>query len=135
MKITITGRHVNVHETLKSYAEEKAAKLERYMDGMREIEIVLSAEGDLKTAEMIAHPRKGDRIVGQTRHEDQFAAVDLLIDKMSQQLRRTKEKIQDRRKRSGRVPDAPLPSDEAQDPEEKLESYDEVVDKFGERFD
>ncbi len=93
---------------------------------------MFSTEGDNKLVEMIAVPRRGDPIVGQTTHEDQFAAVDLLIDKMYNQLHKLKEKLEDKRKRSGRMP---LPPSEVQEVEERLESYQEVVDKHSDRFD
>lgn len=83
---------------------------------------------------MIAHPRKGERIVGQMSHEDPFAAVDLLLDKMYNQLTKAKEKLKDKRKRSGRVPPPAAPSEMAA-PAEELESYDEVVEEFSSRFD
>ncbi|MBX3470864.1 MAG: ribosome-associated translation inhibitor RaiA [Planctomycetes bacterium] len=134
MKVTITGRNTNVHDTIRTYAAEKAGKLDRYFDQLREVEIVFSSEGDRKTVEMIAHPRKGERIVGQMTHEDPFAAVDLLVDKMYNQLHKAKEKLKDRRKRSGRVP-PPLAPDEMAQPAEELESYDEVVEEYSERFD
>jgi putative sigma-54 modulation protein len=134
VKVTITGRHMNVHDTIRTYAEEKAGKLDRYFDQLREVEIVFSADGDKKTVEMIAHPRKGEKIVGHMTHEDPFAAVDLLVDKMYNQLHKAKEKLKDKRKRSGRVP-SPEDSPLAVAPPEDLESYEEVVEEFGERFD
>jgi len=133
MKITMTGRGLQVHETVREYAEQKAAKLERYLDELQKVEIVLSAEGDRKTVEMLAVPRKGAQIVGQSSHDDMFAAIDLVIDKMYQQLHKLKEKRDDRRKRSERVPAPPLPSDMVQD--EQLETYDEVVEKFSEKLE
>lgn len=95
---------------------------------------MFSADGDNKVVEMIAHPRKGERIVGQMSHEDPFAAVDLLVDKMYNQLHKVKEKLKDKRKRSGRVPPPTAPS-EMNKPTEDLESYDEVVEEFSSRFD
>lgn len=131
MKVTITGRHMTVHDSVKTYAEQKAQKLERYFDQLREVEIIFAGEADKKMVEMIAHPRKGERIVGQVTHEDQFAAIDLVIDKMYNQLHKTKEKLKERRKRSGRVP----PPTGAPEGGEDLDTYEEVVDQYSERFD
>jgi putative sigma-54 modulation protein len=134
IKINITGRHMQVSDDLRNYAESKAGRLERYFDQLREIEVVMENQGDRKSAEMIAHPRKGDRIVGHATHDDQFAAIDLVVDKMYQQLSKAKEKLKDKRKRSERVMNPPEPSDTVP-AEEPLETYDEVVDKFSEQFD
>ena len=120
---------MQVRAALKGYVEKKVSKLDRYMADIREVEVILGMAGDQKVAEMIVHPRAGERIHGQQQHEDQFAAVDLLIDKMYNQLHKTKEKKEDRRKRSERVPTPPDPSDAVGD-EPKLESYQEVMDNW-----
>lgn len=41
MKVTITGRHMTVHDSVKTYAEQKAQKSQRYFDQLREVEIIL----------------------------------------------------------------------------------------------
>ena len=94
---------------------------------------MLSTQGDNKIVEMIAVPRKGAPVVGQAEHEDQFAAVDLLMDKMSTQLRRLSSKRKSAKKRSGRVPPPPMPSDSVED--EKLDTYEDVVEEFGQTLD
>jgi putative sigma-54 modulation protein len=133
MNITVTGRGITVRDALKEYAEQKASKLQRLNDQLQKVEVILTQEGDDRTVEMIATPRRGDPIVGHASHEDPMAAVDLVVDKMTQQLRRQKEKREDKRKRSGRVPPPPEPSDLVKD--EALDSYQDAVDEFSERFD
>jgi hypothetical protein len=82
---------------------------------------------------MIATSRVGGKQVGQVEHEDIFAAIDLLIDKMKRQLERAKEKVKHhkhdesaRQKTVETVARSPknTPS------EEKLETYDDVIDKM-----
>lgn len=131
VKVNVTGRHVQVTEDLRRYAQDKAGRLERYFDRVMEVEVVLSSDGDRKTAEMIVHPRKGERIVGSADHEDSFAAIDLVVDKMYQQLHKQKERVKDAKKHSGRAPLPPEPPEER----EELESYEEVVDEFSKKFD
>ena len=63
---------MQVHDSVKEYAEQKAQKLERFADSLQKVEIVLSSRGDEKVVEMIIVPRRGQRIVGQAEHEDQF---------------------------------------------------------------
>ena len=98
MKINITGRHMHVHDSVKDYALEKAEKLERFNDHIQHTEIVLANEGDRKTVEMIVTTRRGGKHVGQVEHEDTFAAIDLLMDKMKRQLEREKEKLKHQKK-------------------------------------
>jgi putative sigma-54 modulation protein len=132
VKVTITGRSMQVHDSVREYAEQKARKLERFSDSLQKIEIILSSRGDSKVAEMIAVPRKGQQLVGQAEHEDQFAALDLVIDKMAGQLRKASDKRK-KAKRAGRVPLPPNPSDEVVD--EQLGTYEDAVEEFSENLD
>ncbi len=130
MKITITGRHMQVHDSVKDYATEKAGKLERFNDALRHVEVILSQEGDRKKVEMVATSR-GGRHVGQVEHEDAFAAIDILVDKMKRQLERTKEKRKNRKhNESARHMQAGEPPSAKGEKDEELESYDDVIEKM-----
>lgn len=132
MKITITGRHMQVHDSVREYALEKTNKLERYNNAIQHIELVVANEGDRKTVEMIATSRVGGKHVAEVEHEDIFAAIDLLIDKMKRQLERTKEKVKhhkhDESARQRTVETVARQNNPSG--EEKLETYDEVIDKM-----
>ena len=43
MTIVVSGRHMEVTPALKSYADQKASKLEKYYDLIREIEVIFDA--------------------------------------------------------------------------------------------
>ena len=131
--ITITGRHMHVHDSVKEYAHEKAAKLERFNDALQHIEIVVANEGDRKLVEMIATSRVGGKHVGQVEHEDTFAAIDLLFDKMKRQLEKTKERKKNRKHgaESGRALNADSVNRATKGgDDEELESYDDVIEKM-----
>ena len=135
MKINITGRHMHVHESVKEYALEKAGKLERFNDALQHIEIVLANEGDRKLVEMIATSRVGGKHVGQVEHEDTFAAIDLLFDKMKRQLEKTKERKKNRKHGdSGRALSANAERKRKTKGggggDEDLETYDDVIEKM-----
>jgi putative sigma-54 modulation protein len=133
VKITITGRHMQIHESVREYATEKTNKLERFNNAIQHIEIVCANEGDRKQVEMIVTSRVGGKHVGQVEHDDIFAAIDLLMDKMKRQLERTKEKVKhhkhDESARQKTVEAAARGPNKAK-PEEELETYDDVIDKM-----
>ncbi len=98
--ISITGRHMSVTDAMKDYATEKAKKLERYYQGqIHEIELVIDNDGDRRQVEMIIRARQR-KFVAHVEHEDAYAAIDLLLDKMERQLTKQKEKLK-LKKRSG----------------------------------
>jgi putative sigma-54 modulation protein len=106
MRITITGRHTSVTDAMKNYATEKLAKLERHDDLVTGGEVIMNIEKDRHMIEMIAHTKVGDRVVGKAEHNDMYAAIDLLLDKMERQLTKQKEKVKVERKHAGRAKEA-----------------------------
>jgi putative sigma-54 modulation protein len=96
MKIKITGRHIDVSERLKEYAEKRVSKLEKYFQQIIDIHLILYVEKLDHAAELIIN---GDSVQFHAREKaaDLYSAVDLLIDKMDSQIARFKEKIQSRK--------------------------------------
>jgi len=133
VKITITGRGIEVQDATRDYAQEKARKLERFDDQLQKVEIVMAAQGDGKLVEMKAVSRRGQPVIGTSEHEDLYAAIDGVIDKVVGQLSKANKKRKDRRKRSERVPPPPEPSDLVED--EVLDTYEDVVEEFSEKLD
>ena len=97
MQITVSGRHMGVSESLKEYCSEKSERLVRYFDRITSIEIILDGKNGRHDAEMIVHADGTTPFVAHEQHADAYAAVDLLLDKVENQLRRHKEKLRNRK--------------------------------------
>ncbi len=95
MQVSVTGRHIELSPELRSYAESKAGKLDRFYDRLRVVEVILDGEGNGFEAEIIAKGKRKSVFVAKERGEDMYAAVDLVIDKIERQLKRHKEKMRD----------------------------------------
>ena len=107
MKINITGRHTTVSEPLKLYATEKLSRLERHNDLLTDADVIMTVENDRRMAEMIAHVKVGGPLVAKAQHDDMYAAVDLLVEKMDRQLGRHKDKVKnDHKHAAGRLGEA-----------------------------
>jgi putative sigma-54 modulation protein len=91
MDITITGKQLDVTESLKDYVRKKIGKLEKYFDQLLDSHIVLAVE---KLEHFAEATIKGDSVVfhAEVRTEDMYASIDNLFDKMDKQIRRYKEK-------------------------------------------
>ncbi len=124
MKISVTGRHIQIRGSVKDYVTKKTARLERFFDQLQHAEVVITRDGETKRVEMIMTARVGGRFVGEVRHEDTLVAVDLLVDKMEQQLRRKKEKL---KQRTHERPDLTPPTE--------LESETEDEDVFEDEYE
>ena len=97
MQITVTGRHMGISESLKDYCREKSERLVRFYDRIQLIEVVLDGNNGHHTAEMIVHSEGAQPFVAKEDHEDAYAAVDLMLDKIERQIRRHKEKLRNRK--------------------------------------
>jgi putative sigma-54 modulation protein len=101
MRVTVTGRHTDIPERLKTHAEEKAEKLERFYDRVQSVEIVFSLEAIKHTCEIIAVADHHTTFVAKELHADAFAAFDASIKDLERQLSRHKEKFRNRKHPDG----------------------------------
>lgn len=122
MTVQLTVRDDSITNGMKRYAEEKADRLHKFFDGLTAIEVILGVDGPNKTAEMILSVVKHDTIAVKSEHEQMNAAIDSVLDKAERSLVKHKEKIRDHR-----VGEMPPPVSDSE-PEEKLESYQDIIE-------
>lgn len=109
MQTRISTRHGNVSDETQSKITAKVEKLTRYFDRLTAIEVTVDFQRrdqpkvDLK----VSAEHKSD-FVATAQTEDLLASIDQAIHKIEQQLRKYKEKIQERhRGATGRPVAAP----------------------------
>lgn len=100
MQINLTGHHVDVTPSLRQYVESKFERIERHFDNMTNIHVVLSVEKQRQKAEATVHVAGGN-LFADVEHDDMYAAIDNLIDKLDRQIRRHKEKLTDHHRAEG----------------------------------
>jgi putative sigma-54 modulation protein len=99
MNLTISGHHLEVTPALRSYVTTKLDRITRHFDQLVDIKVLLSVENQKEKdrrqrAECNIHV-KGSDMFAESSHEDLYAAVDELVDKLDRQVGRHKEKIKD----------------------------------------
>jgi len=92
MQINITGHHVEVTEALRDYVDNKFTKLERHFDHINNVHVILNVEKLNHKAEASMH-LSGAEVFATSEHNDMYAAIDSLIDKLDRQVIRHKEKV------------------------------------------
>ena len=97
MQISITGRHVSISPAVKAYAQRKAEKLLRHYDRIQSIEIIIDKQSDNYTVDAIVGAAGTSPFVGRESAPETLAAIDLLMDKMTRQLTRHKERSRNRK--------------------------------------
>lgn len=92
--IQITGRHVDITDSIKSYTVEKLAKLEKFSDRIIDINVILTVQKLDHQAEIIA--KFGNfKVTSTASSEDMYSSIDKAVAKLEAQIRRYKSKIQD----------------------------------------
>ena len=91
MQINISGHHVDLTEALKNYIEEKLEKLNRHIDKITSINVILNIENKDHLAEATVR-FSGGEIFAEASASDMYAAIDNLSDKLDRQILKHKEK-------------------------------------------
>ncbi|MDH5508965.1 MAG: ribosome-associated translation inhibitor RaiA [Nitrospinota bacterium] len=97
MQITITGHHVEVTPALRQYAEEKVAKVRKYLNTTINAHVTLKVEKLTHIAEVTIHANGVD-LHGMEKTDNLYAAIDKVMDKIDRQAKKVKGKIQEKRK-------------------------------------
>jgi putative sigma-54 modulation protein len=99
MNLTISGHHLEVTPALREYVLTKLDRVTRHFDQVVDVTVLLTVE-NLKEkerrqkAEVTLHVKGRDIFVEQS-HEDLYAAIDQLMDKLDRQVVRHKDRLQD----------------------------------------
>jgi putative sigma-54 modulation protein len=92
MRVIITGRHVEVTDALRRYIETRMRRLERYGARLGDIQVVLGVEKYRHVAEAIL-ALNGARMQAKTSTKEMYVSIDRLVDKISRQTRKRREKL------------------------------------------
>lgn len=92
MQINITGHHVELTDSMTEYVHSKFGKLERHFDNITNTQVTLSVEKTRQKAEADVHIA-GGQLFATHEHDDMYAAIDGLIDKLDRQVIKHKEKM------------------------------------------
>jgi putative sigma-54 modulation protein len=88
-------------DALKSYIEERTSRLTKYVDRPMDSQVTLTVQKFRQIADVVINA-DGLRIAGQEAHEDMYAAIDLVMDKIERQVKKYKDKIRKHKPSLGR---------------------------------
>jgi putative sigma-54 modulation protein len=102
MLFTISGRHLEITDAIRSYAEDKSSKLPRYYSSITSVEFVLEGnEGGNQAVEIIARGEHSNVFVASETGSDIYVCIDSALHKLERQIRRKKEKERNNRHIAG----------------------------------
>lgn len=96
MRITISGKNIDITDGLRQAVEEKLSKLERYFTPETDIMVTLSIEKERQKIE-VTIPVKGNIIRSEQVSNDMYVSIDLVEEVIERQLKKYKNKIIDQK--------------------------------------
>jgi putative sigma-54 modulation protein len=96
MQTSVSFKNLEPSDHLKAYVSEKLNRFDKLLDNPAEAGVVLAVEKHRHIAEVNI---TGDRlsINGKEETGDMYSAIDMVLDKLEKQIKRSKQKIRERR--------------------------------------
>jgi ribosome hibernation promoting factor len=116
MQMYTKGHGIHLTDALRAYAEEKIGHLQHYFDHIIDAHITMRTERSQQIIDVTLH-LPNHMIKAEERSADMYASIDLVRDRLEQQLRKYKTRLIDRHHRNNGkvVPESSLPAEEADD--------------------
>jgi len=112
----LIGRNIEVTDAMRSYAETKLKKLDRFSDQIIDAKVVMSygSNGSAGPAKVEVQLNVPNGIVrAEESGQDTYAAIDKVVDKLERQLKRFKGRFLARRNQEPPPPIEPEPEEPA----------------------
>ena len=93
MEVTVSGKHLEVTEPIRTFAEEKALRLPKFFDRVSAVEIVIDkTDSHTYGTEVIAHVDGAKHFVASGTNGDLYTCIDETVHRVERQLHEHKEK-------------------------------------------
>jgi putative sigma-54 modulation protein len=96
MNLSVSGHHLEVTPSLRSYVQSKIGRVTRHFDHVIDAHVILTADKVTQKAEVTLHVA-GKDLHCESEDGDLYAAIDLLADKLDRQVLKYKDKLYDKR--------------------------------------
>lgn len=101
MNIIVNGRHIEVTPALRTYAEKKIKRFDRYLSNISDATVTISVEKYRHKVEVLMKAN-GVLIQAEGITGDVYSAIDEVAEKLERQVKKYKEKLVSHRKGEGK---------------------------------
>ena len=99
MHITVTGKQIDVGDTLRAHVEERiTAGTEKYFGNPIDAQVVFSREGPLHRVDCSVHVGAGIYVKSHASADDAYAGFDAAAERVEKRLRRYKRRLRNHHK-------------------------------------
>lgn len=100
MKFTLSGKHVDLGESLSSHIQEKIKGLvARYVDDVIEADVVFEKDHHLFRTDITLHVSHNFVVRGSGSDSDPYRCADLALEKIENRLKRYRDRLRDRHRK------------------------------------
>lgn len=101
MQFSVTFRHMEATEALKSYAKERMEKIRKYFPDPISVNVVMSTErGYQHRVDVSLKLHNGLTVAGHETTENMYSSIDLVAAKIERQVRKYKDKLRAHKSRA-----------------------------------
>ena len=93
MQFSVTFRHMEATDALKTYARERIERIKKYFPDPIACHVVLSAERHIHRVDVNLQLHNGFQVAGHETTENMYSSIDLVSAKIERQVRRYKDKL------------------------------------------
>lgn len=129
MRYNVRGENIEITPALREYAEKKIGKLERYFEESVDanVNVNLKYYNDQESKIEVTIPMTDLVLRAEENHQDMYAAIDLVVNKLERQIRKHKTKV-NRKLREQGAPKFVFSNYAPEDtPQDEVDEAEEVV--------
>jgi putative sigma-54 modulation protein len=92
MNLIISGHHLAITPSIRSYIEDKLSRIRRHFDHVIDVSVILTVDHLARQVEVSCHIA-GKDIVAKSDDPDLYAAIDAVADKLDRQIIKYKDRL------------------------------------------
>lgn len=96
MRITVSGKNIDVTDALRNMAESKMDKIDKFFKDEVDAQVTLSVEKNRQIVEITIPFKNGVILRAEESTNDMYTSIDSAIDKLHKQLEKQKTRIERR---------------------------------------
>lgn len=120
MRITISGKNLDITEGLRSAVEEKLSRLEKYFTPDTIVNVTLSVTKKRYQKMEVTIPVKGHIIRAEQESNDMYVTIDLVEEIIEAQLKKYRQKLVSQQQASGNFQQEFIDSETAEEEEVQI---------------
>ncbi|MFV2046310.1 ribosome hibernation-promoting factor, HPF/YfiA family [Metabacillus sp. YM-086] len=129
MRYNVRGENIEITPALREYAEKKIGKLERYFEESVDanVNINLKYYNEKESKIEVTIPMTDLVLRAEENHQDMYAAIDLVVNKLERQIRKHKTKVNRKLREQGAPKFVFSNYQPEENIQEEVDEQDEVV--------